>query len=546
MGKKGSAVLVIMLVVVIGFLFFLIVPLGGKIGLLREATISFIFRNPPRFISLEVNVDGQAQTIKAGESLTITGGETIIITKVKANTFFDSYLTADIVGFGKNDDLHEPIETAEIRKQLLAAGIKSVPIEIYYIERNIAKVPLEMELTEQDYISRIRETKDSDEKVAVLKSALIAFPKNRDFLDQLDELLSARGDYEALAGIYRGIIEADPQDMAAHAKLARYYAKLGLLKEAMEVSRQVVNAGEANANTYRRMAYLAGQLGDFDNRVAYLQKALELDKGNDAIIVDLAKTYEQAGKTGKALEIYKSAAQTAQDKEILIPVIEDSLKKKNYKDAEAALKRYVGYYPKDENAYAQLGMVMGQLGDTGAQITYYEKAVELSPKEPLLLFNLGAAYEKAGKLPDALVRYKQVMNIKPKDKDSLAKAAALSQKLGRYKESYSYYRSLIAIEDALEYRKGLITASVGLKDHDKIIDACSAYLDKKKEHDVAITLAYAYEARAAGRQGRERLDDLSAALDAYRLALKINPQSAKAKEKIPELRIETIKLKRGV
>ncbi|HHO75296.1 MAG TPA: tetratricopeptide repeat protein [Deltaproteobacteria bacterium] len=546
MGNKGNAVIVIILLVVIGFLFFLSVPLGGRIGLLREATISFIFRKPPKFISLEVVVDGQSQTIRAGETLKVKGSETIIISKVKANTFFDSYLTADIVGFGKSNDLHEPIDTSEVRKQLISAGIKSMPIDIYYIDYNIAKIPLEMELNREDFLMRIKEAKDPDDRIAILKNAHAAFPKDREFLNMLDDLLTRKDDYETLAVIYRAIIETDPQDMEASTRLARHYIKLGMLKESMEISRRIVDAGKASSNTYRRMAYIAGQLGEFDNRVEYLNKALELDKGNDSIILDLAKTYEQAGKKDKALEIYKSACENARDKEILIPVIEDALKNKKYKEAQAVLKRYVEYYPKDTNAYAQLGMIMGNLGDTASQITYYKKAVELSPKDALLLFNLAASYEKAGNTKSALAAYKGVLNIKPGDKDSLRKAAFLSRKQGSFQDSYVYYQALIKIEDTLENNKGLISAAVGLKDHDKIINACSAYLKKKEDHDVAITLAYAYESRAALRQGRERLDDLSAALDAYRMALKINPKSKTAKDKIPELRIETIKLKRGV
>lgn len=546
MGKKGSAALVIIIVIVIAFLFFLSVPIGGKIGLLREATISFIFRKPPRFISLEVNVDGVIQNVKAGDSLKITGGETIIISKVRANTFFDSYLTADIAGFGKSNDLHEPIDTSEIRKQLIGAGIRSMPIDVYYIEYNIAKVPLEMELTEQDFISRVEEAQEIEDKIVLLKNAHAAFPKNSHFLDMLDELLSKKGDYETLAGIYKGVVESDPDDMTSLAKLSRYYIKLGLLKEALEMSKKIADAGRATANTYRRMAYIAGQLGDFNKRVQYLKDALELDKGSDAIIIDLAKTYEQAGNTAKALEIYKSAAGTSRDREILIPVIEDTLRNKKYKDAEVVLKRYVEYYPEDANAYAQLGMISGRLGKTNSQLTYYEKAVGLSPKDPVLLYNLGAAYEKAGNSKNALATFKKVLSIKPKDKDSLNKAAFLSQKQGKYNDAYTYYGSLIRIEDKLEYRKGLISAAVGLKDHDKIIDSCSSYLKKKQEHDVAITMAYAYEARASLTQGRERIDALSAALDAYRLALKINPKSETAKNKIPELRIEIIKLKKGV
>lgn len=546
MGKKGNAVLVIVLIVAISFLLFLSVPLGGKIGLLREATISFIFRKPPRFISLEVNVDGQMQTVKAGDSLKIKGSETIIISKIRANTFFDSYLIADIEGFGKANDLHEPIYTSEIRKQLINAGIKSIPIDIYYIDHNIAKIPIEIELTQEDFARRVKEAESVDDKIAILKSAHAAFPQNNDFLSSLDDLLSRRGDFETLASIYKGVVEADPDNMSACARLSNYYVKLGLFKDALATNQKIIDAHRATSITYRRMAYIAGQLGDFDKRVWNLNRALELDKGNDSIIIDLAKTYEQAGRKEKALEIYKSAADTAKDKEILIPVIEDALDNKRYKDAEKTLKRYVSFYSDDKNAYAQLAMIMGKLGDTKAQITYYTKAVDLSPNDALLLYNLGTAYEKAGQPKNALETFKNVLKIKQNDKDSLGKAAYLSLKLDRYQDAYSFYQTLVKIDNALEYKKGLVSSAVGLKDNDKIIDACNDYLKKDNDYDVAITLAYACESRAAERQGSERLEDLSAALDAYRTALKINPKSDKAKDRIPQLRIEIIKLKRGM
>ncbi|MGC9323987.1 MAG: tetratricopeptide repeat protein [Desulfomonilia bacterium] len=546
MGNRGNTAIVIILVIAVAFALFLSVPLGGSIGLLREATISFIFRKPPRFISLEVNVDGAPQTVKPGEALKIKGGEAIIITKVNANTFFDSYLTADVVGFGKGNDLHEPIDTDEIRKQIISAGIRSVPIDVSYIDHNIARVPLEIDLSEKDFQNRLEEAENPDDKIAILKAAHANFPENPGFLDMLDTLLSDKEDYETLVALYRGVVERDPGNMTAFANLSRYYIKLGMMEEAMAMSQKIVESGSPTSVTYRRMAYIAGQQGDFNNRVEYLRKALDLDKGNDSIILDLAKTYEQAGKHEEALEIYRSASESARDKEILIPVIEDALKKKKYKEAASLLRRYVEFYPDDKNAFAQLGMVMGKLGDANGQITYYKKAVDLSPKDPVLLFNLGVAYEKSGNLKSALNSFEQVLQVKPSDQDSLNRAAGISLKLNRFKSAYGYYQALIKTGNKPEYFKGLVSAAVGLKDHDRIIEACTLFLKKNRDYDVAVTLAYAYESRAAKKQGRDRADDLSAALDAYKLALKINPDSKVAKEKIPELRIETIRLKKGI
>jgi len=491
-------------------------------------------------------VEGIPQVVKAGESMKIKGGETVLIRKIHANTFFDSYLGADIAGFGKPNDLNEPIDTAEIRNQLMGAGIRSVPIDIYYIDRKIAKVPLEMELSEQNFMDQLKSARSDEERIAILRSAHATFPASVSFLEMLESLLSSKEDYQSLVAVYKAISDANPANMTALSNLSRYYIKLGRFDEALAMCNKIVEAGKADAAVYRRMAYIAGEKGDFEGRVAYLKKALELDRNSDEVVIDLAKTYEQAGLKRQALDVYASASKTASDREILVPLIKEALQKNDYAKARELLERYVGLYPQDKNATAQLAMVMGKLGDTKSQVDYYQKAVRLSPANSVLWYNLGVAREKNGDPKGSLEAYAKALQLKPGDLDSLQGAARSSLRIGQYKDAYGYYSALVKRNGGRENMKGLVSAAVGLKEQDKIIEACTLFLRKNRDHDVAITLAYAYESRAANRDTRGRLDDLNKALEAYKIAKGVNPQSKVAGEKIPELSIEIIKLRKAL
>ena len=89
-----------------------------------------------------------------------------------------------------------------------------------------------------------------------------------------------------------------------------------------------------------------------------------------------------------------------------------------------------------------------------------------------------------------------------------------------------------------------MSAAVGLKDHDKIIDAAGQYLKHAKDYDAA--LAHAHTRHGLLQDRKQKLGDINAAVEAYQLALKINPKSTKAQERIPELKIESIRLKKGI
>lgn len=543
---RGHTLIILVAVIAVTLALFLIVPLGGFLGYVRESTISFIFRKPPRFVSLEVTLEGVPHVVKAGESLKIKGGETLIMRKINANTFFPSYLGADVEGFGRKNDLNEPIDTLEIRDRLVETGILSVPISILYLDRSIAKIPLEIEMDEKDYEDQIARAKDDRERIAVLRSAHAAFPDNARFLERLSEILETRRDYKALIEIYRSALGRDPGNTNLMSALSQYYLKADRLDEALELCRRIEASGKADVELYRRMAYIAGLKGDFETRIMYLKKALELEPDNQEVIVDLGKTYEQGGLEGKAMEVYRAASSSARDREILVPLIKEAIARRDYKEAKDLLERYVRLYPDDASARAQLAMVLGRLGDARSQAQQYERAVRLSPGKAVLWYNLAVARERAGDAQAALDAYEKALDLKKDDTDALEGAARLSLKLGMYPKARQYYAALSKRRTTPEHLKGLIAASAGMKDHQALIEVCNTYLAKYKDHDVAITLAQAYESRAAGRDARGKLEDLSRALEAYKTARSINPKSQIALDKIPELSVAVLKLRKSM
>ena len=546
MNKRGNALVIVLVVLLLFIVIFLSVPIGGHVGDIREATISFIFRTPPRFISMEVRVDQKPMVVKAGQAIKIKGNESIVITRINANTFFDSYLTADIEGFGKANDLHEPIDTSAIRKQLLEAGLHSIPIDVYYIDHKIAKIPLEIELTENDFIKSIKQAKDTDEKIALLRNAHTSFPGNKYFLDELDRLLNKKGDYESLVGIYKSIVDSNPNNIQALIKLSRYYIKIGLLEDSLTTCKRIEKLGKAGPGTYRRMAYIEQRLGSIDKSIAYLEKALKLSKNNETVIRDLGRLYLAKKEKQKAISLYKRIAASTRLKEIMIPVIEADIKAKDYKDASRILKHYTKVFPRDKNGFAELAMCMGKLGNTKAQILYSQKAAALAPRDPVILFNLAYAYDMGGNPSRAIDTYLKVLKLKPRDVDALSRAAFLSLKMKHYKDAYRYYSSLTKRSGKLNYIKGLLSSAIGLKDPGKIILASKKYLKKKKDYEVEITLGYAYESRAANESHKERIRDLKSALKAYEDALRLKPDATVPQERIPEVKIQILRAEKGI
>lgn len=166
-------------------------------------------------------------------------------------------------------------------------------------------------------------------------------------------------------------------------------------------------------------------------------------------------------------------------------------------------------------------------GDYGNAIVVYRKALEVLPRHPGVLLNLGAAYTDAGNLESALETYEQTLADDPDQPLALIGAGVVLERLGRTAEAVSAYRRAIAIKPS-EALAHVNLGNIHLR-RNEFREAIEAY-----------RLAVQYRprlARAYFNLGRAYImvNELENALAAARNAVQFEPDDASARQMLADL-----------
>src|SRR5574341_873832 len=79
-------------------------------------------------------------------------------------------------------------------------------------------------------------------------------------------------------------------------------------------------------------------------------------------------------------------------------------------------------------------------------IKYYDKALDLDPKNVKALYNKGLSLDNLGTYKEAITYYDKVLAIDPNDIAALNNKGAALDDLGRYEEAITYYDKALAID----------------------------------------------------------------------------------------------------
>jgi tetratricopeptide (TPR) repeat protein len=234
----------------------------------------------------------------------------------------------------RDDDIKDPEVILTLTRALEGLGRITEAIGIIDKAMSPTETPLPLIL---EKIRLMELTGGNEAALAALKELGDTFPEEPQVLTPLSIALAKAGHYEASINCAQRAL----QIAAIHKD-----AGTGLLSEDMA-----------------RLHYLLGRLmrqaGQLDQAIYHLCECIELDPGMVEAYLEAGRAYQDRRQPGKALEVYKQAANIAPQDPRPFSLAGLALKEsKNYLEAENMIRRAAELAPHDIGIHRQLGVVV--------------------------------------------------------------------------------------------------------------------------------------------------------------------------------------------
>jgi tetratricopeptide (TPR) repeat protein len=136
---------------------------------------------------------------------------------------------------------------------------------------------------------------------------------------------------------YEKIIELDPNHQQAYYTLARLYQFEKPIRS-LEVYSEMIDRFGEQIEVLAQIVDLNNSLGRHDDAADALNRMLEIEPGNESILITLGNTYLHAGKYDQAMEIFLDLAESYPDDiEVLTSLVDVYVQRKDYDTASGYL-----------------------------------------------------------------------------------------------------------------------------------------------------------------------------------------------------------------
>ena len=188
--------------------------------------------------------------------------------------------------------------------------------------------------------------------------------------------------------------------------------------------------------------------------------------------------------------------------------------------AESIFKQILQAVPNQPDALNMLGVLAHQVGKNDIALERISKALDFSPNDNWMHYNLGLVFRKLERLDEAVASYLKAIIIKPDFHEAHTDLGLALQELGRANDAIASYNKALAIEP--NYVLTLYNLGVVLQEQGKFDDAITSYY---KVLYINPDFAKAHSNLGVVLQGQGKLDDAVAILNK---AVAIQPDFAEA------------------
>jgi tetratricopeptide (TPR) repeat protein len=268
---------------------------------------------------------------------------------------------------------------------------------------------------------------------------------------------------------------------------ALYYHQTGLLSQAEQLYRQILQVDPRHADSLHLLGVIFYQTGKPHVAVEYIRQAI-------AIHPWAAAYHNNLGAACQALGLRE--------------------------DAETHCRQALQLQPDYPDAHNNLGNVLQELGRLDEAVRHCQEALRLRPDFAEALNNLGNAQQRQGKLPEAAASYQQALRLRPDHAEPHNNLGVVLAELGRVPEAITHYNEALRLRP--NYADAFNNLGNALRDQGKLDETVACY-----EQALKLRPDYAEARTNLGSALRDKglLDE---AVACYQQALRLKPNHAEA------------------
>jgi serine/threonine protein kinase/tetratricopeptide (TPR) repeat protein len=304
----------------------------------------------------------------------------------------------------------------ETDAHLWAETYKGKLADVFDIQEEVSRQIVEALRVELTPIEKIGLTKRSTLSAEAFDCNLRA----RDFLYQ-----STKNSVQFAVQLFQRAIEIDPRYAAAYAGLGEAYATLyqrferkeTWIEKAIESSLKALMYDSTSSEAYAALGFSYFNKKMFEEALTATQKAIELDPNNFSAYWILGRLYHTTDREREAVDVFKKVVVLNPDFYSaiadLVGVYERLGEKEKYEEALRNLlqmfPRYLSRHPDDARAHMFYAIALAQSQKLSEGKVEALKALELSPGDPLMMYNAACFYARVGEKRLALETLKNAV-----------------------------------------------------------------------------------------------------------------------------------------
>ncbi len=253
--------------------------------------------------------------------------------------------------------------------------------------------------------------------------------------------------YDKAQQRFERVVELAPHMLEAHLGISMSLRKNGMLKEALKNTKRILEKKTEWGPAIMEYGETLLLLGNVSEAMKYFDIGIAQGSSDVAVKKRLAKHYIKEKKFVKVEKIlHKLISNKNADPEVFIQLSEMQQAQGKLDSGLTTLKKGTETYPQSGYLHFRLGSYLASLKKYDGALPELNKAIKLSPNNPLILQTACFAQVKAGKNLEALETARKLAALLPQDSKALILLATRLQAVDQMPEAVEVYHNILNLE----------------------------------------------------------------------------------------------------